>query len=246
MMERWSRIWRQQKLDAIHSRWASCEECPLAAARTSVVFGEGDPEAQILFCGEAPGPDEDLKGIPFIGKSGRLFNNLLSHAGIDSRLTYVTNVVACHPPENRDPTAAERNTCISRVHEIIYIVDPLIIVPVGKVAVQALCRKDWPITEVHGSVFSSPTAQHCVTGDRVGINVPGKVFPLKFKRDGVNHNQHLTYDMMPILHPSYLLREDNIDPETKKFPKNGLTHKTLNDLRQILNVLRQLRTAYEG
>lgn len=243
-MEKWSWGWRQEKLNAIHSLWINCEQCPLAAGRTNVVFGEGNPGACILFCGEAPGQEEDREGSPFVGPTGKFFDTLLAHAGINRQSTYITNVVACRPPENRDPTAAERNTCISRVHEIIYIVDPLVVVPVGKVALQALCRKDWAITEVHGTVFSTPNVRYRLTGDKNGADVPGKVFPRKFKEDGIQYTQTLEYPMVPILHPSFVLREDNLDPETKKFSKNGLVHQTLKDLRNINRMVQRLSTAH--
>lgn len=245
-MEKWSWGWRQQKLNAIHSLWTDCAQCPLYATRANVVFGEGNPAARILFCGEAPGQEEDREGSPFIGPAGKFFDTLLYHAGIRRQDVYITNVVACRPPENRDPTAAERNTCVSRVHEIAYVVDPTVIVPVGRVALQALCRKSWSIQDVHGSVFSTPNVRYKITGDKNGVDVPGRAFPLKFKEDEVRYTQSLEYDMIPILHPSFILREDNLDPETKKFPKNGLTHQTLNDLRKITKMVRQINAAYQS
>lgn len=242
----WSPAWRQKKLDALRQLWEYCEECPLNQGRTNVVFGEGNPAARILFCGEAPGSEEDREGSPFVGPSGKLFNVLLYKAGIHREDVYITNIVACRPPDNRDPTAAERNTCISRVHDIIYIVDPLIVVAVGKVAAQALTKKDLAITDVRGTVFSNPSPAYKVNSDKKnGIDLPGKIFPLKFKQDGVKYTQSLDYDMIPILHPMFLVREDNIDPDTRKFPENGLTAKTVADLRSIKHTAQQLSAAYQ-
>lgn len=242
----WSREWKDDQLRLLQEQWAECVACPLSATRNNVVFGAGNSEAKLMFIGEGPGEEEDAEGMPFCGVSGRLLRSLVTRAGIKWGDIYLTNLVGCRPTDdkgkNRDPSTTERDACMPRLHQIIYTVDPWIIVPVGKAALKALARgRDWAITEHAGMVFSSPDVSIKLTGDRNGVEVPGHVFP---RKDAEKREVHLEYDMIPILHPSYLLREDSYDEETQKFPPDGVTQKTFTHLKQIKKHLTALEKEY--
>lgn len=242
----WSKEWKEDQLFLIYEEWKNCTRCPLSETRRSVVFGTGNPDAKLLLVGEGPGEEEDDEGVPFCGVSGQLLRSLLSAAGIKWEDVYVTNLVSCRPTDstgkNRDPSIIERNACLPRLHQIIYIVDPWIVVPVGKVSLKALARgRDWAITENRGTVFSSPAASAKLTGDRNSAEIPGHVFP---RRDNEKREVHLEYDMVPILHPSFLLREDSYDEKNNKFPPDGVTQRTYEDLKQIKKYLTALEKEY--
>jgi DNA polymerase len=246
MAKPWSREWKEEQLALLYDQWKDCEACPLHASRTNVVFGMGNPDAKLLLVGEGPGEEEDATGEPFCGVSGQLLRGLMNNTKILWKDVYVTNIVGCRPVDdggkNREPSVKERDACISRVHQIIYIVDPWIVMPVGKAALKALAKgRDWAITDSRGQVFSSPHQSAKVTGDKNGLEVTGHMFP----RNDLEHKKvHLEYDMVPILHPSYLLREDSYDAETKKFQPDGLTQKTFEDLKRVKRFLTSLEEAY--
>jgi uracil-DNA glycosylase len=133
---------------------------------------------------------------------------------------------------------------MARVHQIIYIVDPWIVVPVGKTSLKALARgRDWAITEHRGVVFSSPATSAKLSGDRNSAEVPGHVFP---RKDTEKREVHLEYDMIPILHPAYLLREDSFDEKTRVFSPNGVTQQTFNDICHIKKYLTALEQEYSA
>jgi uracil-DNA glycosylase family 4 len=242
----WSLEWKEEQLHQLYLQWESCEKCPLNQTRKKVVFGMGNPNAKILFVGEGPGEEEDATGEPFVGSSGKLLRALLSNAKMAWKDVYLTNVIACRPTDaqkkNREPTTAERDACLPRVHEIIYIVDPWIVVPVGKMALKALAKgRDWAITEYRGSVFSSPSIDMKLTGDRNGVEIKSRHFP---RTDVNKRSVHLEYDMIPILHPSYLLRDDDFDETTLKFQPDGQTQKTFEDLKRIKKLITRLEEEY--
>jgi len=242
----WSREWKEAQLFAYYEQWKNCVECPLSQARENVVFGMGNPDAKLLLIGEGPGEEEDAEGEPFCGTSGKLLRGLVQNAGLKWEDLYVTNLVGCRPTDdkgkNRDPSTTERDACQPRVHQIIYVVDPLIVVPVGKAALKALARgRDWAITEHRGVVFSSPHVSAKLTGDRNSVEIPGHIFP---RKDTEKREVCLEYDMIPILHPAYLLREDSYDEKTMKFPPDGVTHRTFEDLKRIKKMLNALEKEY--
>lgn len=242
----WSREWKEDQLFQLNEQWANCQECPLHEERANVVFGMGNPDAKLLFIGEGPGEEEDASGEPFCGKSGGLLRGLIQNAGLKWDDLYVTNLVGCRPTDdkgkNRDPSTVERDACMPRVHSIIYIVDPWIVVPVGKVALKALAKgRDWAITEHRGVVFSSPHTSAKLTGDRNSVEIRGHVFP---RKDSDKREVNLEYDMIPILHPSYLLREDSYDEKNMTFPPDGVTHRTFEDIKRIKKMLNALEKEY--
>lgn len=242
-MEPWSAEWKQRALEQLYAEWKDCQGCQLCSGRQNVVFGSGNPDADIMFIGEAPGKDEDKEGTPFVGDSGQLLRSLCGAIGLDWDELFITNIVACRPPENRDPLAVEKDSCLPRLHEIMYIVDPLIVVPVGKYALNALAGgRSWGIEKEHGNLFSSPDPTVRVGGEHNGAEIPGRVFP----RKGENKRTYtLEYDLVPIFHPAYILRVDSYDRSTDSFADGGQAHQTLDDLQAVLDRVQQLRTEYE-
>lgn len=127
-----------------------CGRCKLCSHRTSVVFGAGNIEAQLMFIGEAPGRDEDLQGIPFVGEAGKLLDRMIVAMGYARSHVYIANVIKCRPPRNRDPEEDEINTCILFLHEQIRIIQPRLIVTLGRIATQALLQTTTSISKLRG------------------------------------------------------------------------------------------------
>jgi len=133
---------------------AGCTRCPLAATRTQVVFGVGDPDADLMFVGEAPGREEDLRGEPFVGRSGRLLDRLLAEElGIDRSAVYIANVVKCRPPDNRDPRPDEIAACRPYLAAQVDLIAPKVVVTLGNFATRLLLETDRGITSVRGAAY---------------------------------------------------------------------------------------------
>ncbi len=115
-----------------------CIRCKLSKGRNSVVFGEGNPEAELLFIGEAPGREEDIQGRPFVGEAGALLTRLIEKMGLRRDSVYIANIIKCRPPMNRDPDSEEIETCKPYVERQIDIIKPKVIVTLGRIALQAL------------------------------------------------------------------------------------------------------------
>src|SRR5512138_3973877 len=194
--------------------WSGCQACGLCQERNTVVFGYGNPDAQVMIIGEAPGETEDREGLPFIGAAGQLLDIYLGQAAfrediqlkvdeinearkIDEKNAlrrdlrgmlldefYFTNVVMCRPPDNRDPIPKELEACRTRLLEQIYQVDPVIILTAGRIATEALIGKKVSITQMRGEIFD--------------VEVPGRVHPIK-------------YPVLAVLHPSFLLRKNDFN-----------------------------------
>lgn len=130
---------------------AGCRKCILAETRTNVVFGVGAKDASIMFIGEGPGEQEDLKGEPFVGPAGKLLDDMLSIIDIDRTNCYIANIVKCRPPHNRDPLDDEQNACIGYLREQVALIQPKIIVCLGRVAAKKILYPDFRITEEHGT-----------------------------------------------------------------------------------------------
>ncbi len=148
-------ITKQQQLDALYAPYKKCKECPLGnLGRINVVFGSGNPDAFLMFIGEAPGKEEDIQNKPFIGRSGKLLNQALITANINREDTFVTNIVKCRPPKNRRPTPLESTTCknILLLNQI-RIIKPLVICTLGSTAIQELLSMPkLQISEVRGKI----------------------------------------------------------------------------------------------
>lgn len=132
----------------------SCSRCALADTRTQVVFGTGNPQAQVLVVGEAPGEKEDLSGEPFVGRGGKLLDELLNVIDLSRHSNiYIANMVKCRPPQNRDPLQVERRACSTFLQRQIQLMAPKIIVCMGRVAATSLIDKNFKITQEHGLFF---------------------------------------------------------------------------------------------
>jgi DNA polymerase len=233
---------KQEKLQSLYDQWFNCKRCYLGDLREpeDIVFGLGNPDADILLIGEAPGEEEESSLTPFVGASGKLLNQLLASISDDDSIKqqyisycnerhtkeavevfhkkvlewrynefFVTNAVACRPPENATPTPAALKACWERLWNIIYIVDPLLIITFGSTALQAVTRKQvLRITEKQGQVFDA--------------NYDGRF-------------GKLTYPIMPVLHPSYLLRKADWKDGKGDYAR---TMKNLKSAMQLVDFLR--------
>lgn len=132
----------------------ACARCPLYETRTKLVFGVGVRTADVMLVGEGPGENEDLTGEPFVGRGGQLLDTMLEIIGLDRRTNvYIANVVKCRPPKNRDPLNTEQEACIGWLRAQIGLVDPKIIVCLGRIAAMALIKPDFKISREHGQFF---------------------------------------------------------------------------------------------
>jgi len=141
---------RPSRLLDLHARVTSCTVCPLHATRTHAVPGDGPVTARVMAVGEAPGESEDHTGRPFVGAAGRLLTQLLEGIGLDRRDLYITNVLKCRPPGNRDPEAAEVAACAHFLDEQIELIRPDVILVLGRHALGRLLPGSPPISQVHG------------------------------------------------------------------------------------------------
>ena len=142
---------RAGQLAGLEQEMIDCHACPLGATRTNLVFGVGDPEARLVFVGEAPGEDEDLQGIPFVGRAGQLLTRIILN-GMKMRRedVYICNIIKCRPPGNRNPSASEIFRCLPFVERQLEIIQPKVICALGAVAAQALLNTDEPIGRLRG------------------------------------------------------------------------------------------------
>jgi uracil-DNA glycosylase len=141
---------RRQELERRAAEWASCERCALAGSRTQVVVGSGEPDADLMFVGEAPGFHEDKQGIPFVGQAGRLLETLLEDIGLSREQVYIANVLKCRPPGNRDPLPAEIESCQGYLYDQIQLIRPRVICTLGNFATKLLSGSPVGITRVRG------------------------------------------------------------------------------------------------
>ena len=128
-----------------------CRGCGLWETRTHVVFGVGNPEAEILLIGEGPGQNEDEQGVPFVGRAGQLLDDMLAMIGLRRQQIYITNSVKCRPPQNRDPLPAESEACMPWLREQFRLLRPKIVVCLGRIAAQRMIRPDFSVTKEHGT-----------------------------------------------------------------------------------------------
>lgn len=150
-----------KELDEIRKECESCRKCALSETRTNVVFGTGDPNADIMFVGEAPGEKEDLSGVPFVGAAGKLFDKYLVAVGIPREQVYIANMLKCRPPKNRDPKPEEQDLCIEYLREQVRAVAPKLIVCLGRISAMRLIKPDFRITAEHGVWFERGAFSIC-------------------------------------------------------------------------------------
>jgi len=130
-----------------------CQKCPLAGSRTQIVFGEGCPDARIMFVGEAPGFHEDQQGKPFVGAAGKLLTELLQTIGLSRDEVYIANVLKCRPPDNRNPVPDEIESCLPHLRKQIELIKPKVVCTLGNFATQVLLGKKVGITKIRGQYF---------------------------------------------------------------------------------------------
>lgn len=177
---------KSDALAALRDEIGDCARCKLHASRTHLVFGTGDPEAALMFVGEAPGEDEDRQGLPFVGKAGQLLTRIIEAMGYRREQVYIANIIKCRPPRNRNPEPDEIGTCSPFLWRQIGIIRPKVICALGTFAAQTLLATEQKISRLRGRFHALPAVFS--DGAPAGIRV------------------------MPTFHPAYLLR----NPEDKK------------------------------
>ena len=171
------------QLQILQNEIESCTKCKLHSSRTHTVFARGNPEAKLCFIGEAPGEDEDLQGLPFVGRSGQLLDKTLLSLGLNiNEDIYVCNIVKCRPPNNRKPEAEETWSCFPYLERQLALTKAKVLVSLGSTSTSALLKTADGITKIRGRLF-------------------------KFNN----------YDLIPTLHPSYILRNGGITSEAGQF-----------------------------
>lgn len=141
----------KKKLDQLRELIGDCTRCRLSEGRTNLVFGVGNPDADLMFIGEGPGRDEDLQGEPFVGRAGQLLTRIIEAMGYKRKDVFIANIVKCRPPQNRNPAPDEAATCIPFLIGQIEIIQPKVIVCLGSVAAQFLLQTEQKITSLRGN-----------------------------------------------------------------------------------------------
>jgi uracil-DNA glycosylase family 4 len=144
-----------EKLQELENLVLSCNLCQLSKTRNKAVFGQGNPNSKIMFIGEAPGREEDLQGKPFVGRSGELLTKMIENVlNLKRDEIYISNIIKCHPPRNRDPEIEEIESCIPYLIKQIDIIKPKIIVTLGRIAFKYLLNNETPITKARGNLYT--------------------------------------------------------------------------------------------
>jgi uracil-DNA glycosylase family 4 len=142
---------RRKELVEVYREASACTRCPLSETRTNVVFGAGNSNADLMFVGEAPGAEEDRQGLPFVGRAGGLLNELLGEIGLRREDVFVTNVLRCRPPGNRDPQPVEIESCSPYLERSVELIEPRVIATLGNFATKLLTGSRVGITKVRGT-----------------------------------------------------------------------------------------------
>jgi DNA polymerase len=154
---------RHTALEAVRELIGDCQRCQLAQGRNKLVFGVGDPNAQLMFVGEGPGADEDMQGEPFVGRAGQLLNNMIGAMGLKREQVYIANIVKCRPPQNRKPEPDEARTCLPFLERQIEIVRPRVLVALGATAATYLLGMRGSIGAMRGRIHDYRGIQTVVT-----------------------------------------------------------------------------------
>lgn len=158
--EPWVRV---QELDEFNKAICTCVKCPLGYTRTKFVFGVGNPHADVMFIGEAPGADEDAQGEPFVGRAGQLLNKIIEAIGMKREEVYICNILKCRPPNNRDPQISEMETCVPYLHKQIDLIKPKFIICLGRVSAQWLLKTNDSLNVLREKVHDFRGAKLLVT-----------------------------------------------------------------------------------
>ncbi len=165
-----------ENFEELRSQALECRRCGLCETRTQVVFGVGNPQAEVMIIGEGPGRDEDEQGLPFVGRSGQLLDKLLEHVGLSRKSNlYIANMVKCRPPQNRDPKPEEIEQCLGWLRNQTYLIKPKIIVCVGRIAATSIIDPGFKVTRQHGEFI-----------DRNGTLLMGTFHPAALLRNPGN------------------------------------------------------------
>ena len=140
-------------LESLKKECLSCRACGLCEGRRNVVFGVGKPNAEVMFIGEGPGEQEDIQGEPFVGRAGKLLDDMLEMIDLDRSRVYIANMVKCRPPKNRDPLNIEQEACSGWLKSQIELINPRMIVCLGRIAATKFIKDDFKITREHGQWF---------------------------------------------------------------------------------------------
>lgn len=152
-----------ETLEVFFDRIKNCQNCALSKSRTQVVFGAGNPRANLMCIGEGPGYDEDRQGEPFVGAAGQLLNKILAAIGFKREEVYIANIVKCRPPGNRDPEPKEVIECLPHLKKQIAMIQPKLILALGRIAAQNLLRTDQSLTSLRGGVHRFENIRVVVT-----------------------------------------------------------------------------------
>ncbi|MCF7822541.1 MAG: uracil-DNA glycosylase [Candidatus Marinimicrobia bacterium] len=140
-------------LNEFREKIMHCQNCPLGSSRTNFVFGTGNPDADLMFVGEAPGESEDLEGIPFVGRAGKLLDDILKAIDLKREDVYIANVLKCRPPNNRDPNKEEIEQCEPYLLKQIELIKPKLLVALGRISATTLLRSKDSLTAMRGRIF---------------------------------------------------------------------------------------------
>ena len=161
--EIYSDVYKLHKLDEYLNSIKDCLECPLGKTRKNIVLGMGDPNADIVFVGEAPGKEEDLQGLPFVGRSGKLLDKMLSSINLSRDDVYILNVLKCRPPDNRDPSKMEIEKCEPYLKKQLKIIKPKLIVALGRISAMTILRTKESLTNMRNQIFDYEGIDFLVT-----------------------------------------------------------------------------------
>lgn len=150
LVTRHSSLEKQIALDALRAEIGDCRRCKLSNNRKNLVFGEGSPDAELMFIGEGPGREEDLQGRPFVGEAGEVLSSLIGRMGFKREDVYIGNIVKCRPPMNRDPEEDEINACRQFIEKQVEIISPKVIMALGRISSHMLTGTNVPITKLRG------------------------------------------------------------------------------------------------
>lgn len=151
------------KWDELEKKCLNCRNCNLYQTRTKVVFGRGNQNADIMFIGEAPGYYEDQQGLPFVGPAGQLLDKMLAAIGLDREKVYIANIIKCRPPNNRDPHPEEQKACINYLRNQYLLIQPKIIVCLGRISAKMIIATDFKITKQRGIWYERKGCQMIAT-----------------------------------------------------------------------------------
>jgi DNA polymerase len=155
IMEHVAESWEScTDIPTMKSEISNCQKCPLGKTRTNFVFGVGNQNADIMFIGEAPGNDEDLQGEPFVGRAGQLFNKILQAVGWQREDVFIANILKCRPPDNRDPLQSEVELCEPYLKKQIELINPIMLICLGRIAAQTLLRVKDSLTNMRGKIHN--------------------------------------------------------------------------------------------